>query len=88
MICPGCGKDNVPGARFCSNCGYSLDFYGHPEFDPYDQGRFSQADGSREHRSRGFQILIGAEILVLVILAGVFWYVGGRLTGPESTLEK
>lgn len=88
MICPGCGKDNVPGARFCSNCGYSLDFYGHPEFDPYDQGRFPQADGSREHRSRGFQILIGAEILVLVILAGVFWYVGGRLTGPESTLEK
>lgn len=88
MICPNCGKDNLPGARFCSNCRYSFGFYEQADFDPYRQGNFSESDEDYGQKNRGFKILIGVEILFLFILAGVFWYVGSRLTGPESTLKK
>ncbi len=89
MICPQCGKNNLPGARFCSNCRYSFEDYGQPGFDPWQQNWYQEEDyGRKEKKNTGLKILIGVEAVFLVLLAGIFWYAGRRLTGPEQTLEK
>ncbi len=88
MICPQCGKDNPPGARFCSNCRCSLDTFEPWGFDSYGNEGYSAEYSQQSENTRGIKILIAAEIVLLVVLAVVFWYVGGRLTGPENTLSR
>lgn len=68
MNCPNCGRNNPPGARFCTNCRFPL---------PEEPKRF-----------RKLWAVIGLEAVLLVFLAGVFWYVGKNMTSPQAVLEK
>lgn len=48
MYCPGCGKLNEEGARFCNACGMRLDGDGSESGNPKNDG--TQTDGSSRHQ--------------------------------------
>ena len=70
MYCMNCGKEIMPGAKFCSNCGTKL------ETGPsQEQVAFTPERGSKKPKKHGAVVaaIIGGVILVCVVLAvGIF----------------
>ena len=53
MICPNCGLDNAPGARFCGNCGTTLGAAPPPPNTGYNPAGGQYTQGSQPYNMPG-----------------------------------
>ncbi|MBV8896068.1 MAG: zinc ribbon domain-containing protein [Acidobacteriaceae bacterium] len=81
MICPNCGLNNPPNARFCANCGTTLSGSAppppNPGYTPQPGGQYNQGSSQPYNMSGGYNVggtrmsparAIGLGCLILVLL--------------------
>lgn len=88
MICPRCGRDNPPGARFCTDCRCPLTHSRQWERRQGWDRELGAISGERWPRSGRIKLIIVLEAVLLIILLIFFWLVGSSVTGPKRTLER